>query len=152
MLFSGTQPALIQGALLDQKAPNQSGTVIVPLYEYVTVPGLVAASTSLTAQVLPNAPGGETYVVVAVSTVFGVTSSSGTLQIEVASGTTAVGSGTNQLTGTMSLAGTANVVVNGTVIATPTTISAGSRLNIILAGTLTGLANCNVTIALKRTA
>ena len=90
------------------------------------------------------------YNIMACSVVFGTTSSSGTLQVEVASGTQAVGSGTNQLRSTVSLSGTANVVVNGTVINKPTVIKAGSRINLIFAGTVTGLANCCVSLCLKR--
>lgn len=125
-----------------------SNGVIVPIYETKSANQIVAATTSFTLCVNDNVSG--TYQVAAVSTVFGTASSSGTLQVEVATGTTALGSGTNQLTGTISLAGTANTTVNGTVIASPTTITAGARVNIILAGTLTSLANCSVTVALQR--
>jgi len=77
-------------------------------------------------------------------------SSSGTLTVEKATGTTAPGSGTALLTGTMSLAGTANTVVSGTLIATVAslTFAAGDRMNIVIAGTMTGLAGSRVTIGL----
>lgn len=91
-----------------------------------------------------------TYQVTAATAVFGVASSSGTLQVEVATGTQAVGAGTNQLTGTMSLAGAANTAVNGTVIASPTAIAAGSRVNLIFAGTVTNLANAAISVIIKR--
>lgn len=91
-----------------------------------------------------------TYQVAGVTAHFGTTSTSGTLQVEVATGTQAVASGTNQLTGTMSLSGTANTPVNGTVIAAPTTITAGSRVNLIFAGTVTGLLNASIKVVLKR--
>jgi hypothetical protein len=90
------------------------------------------------------------YQVTGVKAIFGTASSSGTAQVEVATGTQAVGSGTVQLTGTVSLAGTANTVVNGTLITTPTAIAAGNRVNVILAGTLTSLANAVITVTLKR--
>lgn len=138
--------------VLDQKASSQAGTVLVPLYELVTVPGLTATSTSQTAFVMDNAAGSQQYQIAAVSARFGTASTSGTLQVEVAGAAVAVGSGTNQLTGTVSLAGTANTTVNGTVIASPTAITAGTAVNIILAGTLTSLANCAVTIVLQRIA
>jgi hypothetical protein len=123
-------------------------TTLLPVYEYANVTQLGASSTSFTLYV--NGSLGGTFQVAGASVVFGTASTSGTAQVEVATGTQAVGSGTNQLTGTMSLAGTANTTVNGTVIASPTTIAAGSRVNIILAGTLTSLANCSITVVLKR--
>lgn len=107
-------------------------------------------AVSHTTFVMPNLT--STYVIEGVSAVFGTASTSGTLQVEVATGTQAIASGTNQLTGTMSLSGTANTTVNGTMIASPTTISAGSRINLIFAGTVTNLANASVCIALRRTA
>jgi len=125
-----------------------AGGALIPAFEYVQSGTLTASSTSQTLWVNPNL--GGTYKIAAASVVQGTASSSGTMQIEVATGTQAIGSGTNQLTGTMSLAGTANTTVNGTVIASPTTITAGSRINIILGGTLTSLANCVVTVTLQR--
>lgn len=144
--------AIRLGAVIDSKAPaggTAAGTlVILPVYEQLQAVDLGATSTSFTAFVNDTLSG--TFAVAGVSVVFGTASSSGTLQVEVATGTQAVASGTNQLTGTVSLAGTAATVVNGTVIASPTTIAAGSRVNIILAGTLTSLANCCVTVTLQR--
>lgn len=77
-------------------------------------------------------------------------SSSGTLQLEKCTGTTAPGSGTTLLTGTMSLAGTANTVVSGTLIATVAslTLAAGDRLSIVIAGTMTSLVGGRVTIGI----
>jgi hypothetical protein len=146
--------ALRKGAVIDSKAPAGGAAagqfVILPVYENVNVSGLGASSTSLTAYVNDNVSG--TFQVAGVTATFGTASSSGTLQVEVATGIQATGSGTNQLTGTVSLAGTVNTPVNGTVIASPTAIAAGSRVNIILAGTLTSLANANVNIVLQRIA
>jgi hypothetical protein len=146
--------ALRRGAVIDSKAPAGGAAagqmVILPVYENVNVSGLGASSTSFTAYVNDNVSG--TFVIASVSVVFGTASSSGTLQVEVATGTQAVAAGTNQLTGTVSLAGTAATTVNGTVIAAPTSIAAGSRVNIILAGTMTSLANCCVNVVLQRTA
>lgn len=81
-----------------------------------------------------------------VKEVHSTASSSGTLQIEKLTGTTAAGSGTNLLTGTISLAGTANTVLSGTLIATiaSLTFAAGDRLGVVIAGTMTSLANCKV--------
>lgn len=140
-----------------ETAPGDN--VLLNKFEHITVIGLGATSASMTAWVCPNLASmglgdvAETqWQVVGVSARAGTASSSGTLQVEVAGAATAVGSGTNQLTGTMSLSGTASTTVNGTVIGTPTVLSAGKALNIILAGTLTGLANCAVDIVLQRIA
>lgn len=78
----------------------------------------------------------------AISAAFTTASTSGTLQVEKLTGTTAPGSGTVLLTGTMSLAGTANTVVSGTPITTVASITcaAGDRVGIVIAGTMTGLA------------
>lgn len=122
--------------------------VALTTYDYANATGIGASSTSFTMFVNPTLIG--TYQVAGASVVFGTASTSGTMQIEVATGTQAVAAGTNQLTGTMSLSGTANTTVNGTVIASPTTIAAGSRINVILAGTMTSLANCSVTVLLRR--
>jgi hypothetical protein len=146
--------ALRLGAVIDSKAPAGGAaagqTVILPVYETIQVLGLGASSASLSAFVNDNVSG--QYVIAGVTATFGTASSSGTLQVEVATGTQATGSGTNQLTGTVSLAGTANTPVNGTLIAAPTTIAAGSRVNVILGGTLTGLANGAIAIVLQRVA
>ncbi len=123
----------------------KAGGVKLPQTLNISVSGLVAASTSLSAFVADNA-----YQIVGVQAVFGTPSTSGTLQVEVATGTQAVGGGANQLTGAVSLAGAANTVVGGTLIASPTQIASGDRINLILAGTLTSLANCCVTITLQR--
>lgn len=146
--------ALRLGAVIDGKAPA-GGTaagqmVIVPMFETLQVVGLGASSTSETIFVCDGLSG--TYQIAAVEAVFGTGSTSGTLQVEVATGTTAVGSGTNQLTGTVALSGTGNTAAAGTIITTPTQITAGSRVNIILAGTMTSLANCCINVVLQRVA
>lgn len=132
--------------------PGLTTGVLIPSYLPVTdFQNQVAAATfavSHTIHLNDNVSG--TYKVVGASAVFSTASTSGTLQVEVATGTQAVASGTNQLTGTVSLAGTANTTVNGTVIASPTTVTAGSRINLIFAGTVTNLANCAITVVLQR--
>ncbi len=77
----------------------------------------------------------------AVSRAFTTASSSGTLQVEKLTGTTAPGSGTNLLTGTVALTGAANTVVSGTLIATVAslTFAAGDRVGFVFGGTVTGL-------------
>ncbi len=129
-----------------------SGSSILPKYEVFTDSQnqVAAASYAVSHSIFVNNNDGTTYRVAAVTVNFGTASTSGTLQVEVATGTQAVGAGTNQLTGTLSLSGTANTPVNGTVIASPTTITAGARVNLIFAGTVTNLANCTVSVSLQR--
>ena len=92
---------------------------------------------------------GVDYRVREVAANFRVTSTSGTLDIERTTSTTAPGSGTTQLTGTMSLSGTANTTVNGAVKEEPDVLRNGDSLSAKLAGTLTGLADCCVTVMLE---
>lgn len=77
-------------------------------------------------------------------------STSGTLQIEKCTGTTAPGSGTVLLTGTIDMSATtvANTVTAGTLIATAATLTfaAGDRVTVKLAGTLTNLVGAIVTL------
>lgn len=132
--------------------PGSTSTTYIPGHSsaFSNQNQVAAASyaVSHTIYVHPNVT--STYQVAALTATFGTTSTSGTLQCEVATGTQAIASGTNQLTGTVSLAGTANTPVNGTIIASPTTISSGARINLIFAGTVTNLANAQVTVFLKR--
>ena len=115
----------------------------------VTVSGLGSGSSSLTAFIAD-----QPYIVTAVSTVWGTASSSGTVNVEKATGTVAVGSGTAILTASISTATTANTVATGTLVATTATLTlaSGNRLNVLLGGTLTSLANENVTIGLRKLA
>lgn len=136
------------GSTLQHNGTNWAGV----MNEYVTdLQNQVAAASyavSHTIFVAPNTS--ETWKIVALTATFGTTSTSGTLQCEVATGTQAIASGTNQLTGTVSLSGTANTPVSGTIIAAPTTIASGNRINLIFAGTVTGLANAAVTVVLQK--
>lgn len=153
-LFRGEAPALGQSTTISQASVNGQD-VKVPVYAVVvSVPNLAAASTSQTAFVSDGAYKFEKAVVN-----FGTASSSGTLQLEHATGTQAVGGGTNMLQATMSLAGTANTPLNtstsGAAYAPVTnintlTLAAGDRVNLIFGGTMTSLANCNVTLYLSR--
>lgn len=141
-------PALKWGAVIDAKMPISGTRLPLSYYEYYTSPILTASSASQPLFTVPS--DGCTWQICAVSTRFTTASSSGTLQVEIAGAGIAVGSGTNQLSSTISLAGTANTTVNGTVIASPTTVAAGSSVNLVLAGTLTSLAGCLVTVVLQR--
>ena len=89
---------------------------------------------------------------VRVSVVFQTASSSGTLNVEKCPVGTAAGSGTDMLSSTISLAGTAAVTVNGTLTTTQSTLklAATDRLALDFGGTVTNLANCFVTIHLRR--
>lgn len=129
-----------------------ANSIIVPIYELVTdnQNQVAAASYAVSHTIFVNDNVSGTYKIASVSAVFGTASTSGTLQVEVATGTQAIASGTNNLTGTVSLSGTANTTVNGTVIASPTTISAGARVNLIFAGTVTNLANASFSVSLQR--
>lgn len=143
---------LIVNSIKVGAATPLSTGILIPTYEFaIDVQNQVAAATyavSHTVYVNDNLSG--TYQIAGVSVSFGTASTSGTLQVEVATGTQAIASGTNQLTGTVSLSGTANTTVNGTMIASPTTIAAGNRINLIFAGTVTNLANAIVNVVLKR--
>lgn len=150
--------ALRLGAVIDGKAPaggaNAGQMVIVPMYETIQdfQAGQAASSWAASHTIFVADTVSGTYQIAAVEVVFGTASTSGTLQIEVATSTQAVGSGTNQLTGTVSLSGTANTAVAGTIIASPAQITSGSRVNLIFGGTVTNLANCVVNIVLQRVA
>jgi hypothetical protein len=125
--------------------PAAANAVNQPIF--VTPPSASAATGAL--------PLGQ-YSLVSVSVRFSTASTSGTLQIERTPSATAVGSGTNLLSGTVSLAGTANTVVNGFPSASlafaSQVLTPGDSLSLIFAGTLTNLANAIVTVAVARTA
>jgi hypothetical protein len=92
----------------------------------------------------------DNYQVVSVQAVPTVIGGSGaTITVEVLTGTQAPGAGVAQLTAALALNGTAHAVVTGTLIAAPTTMVAGNRLGIVMAGTLTGLVG-TITVKIKR--
>lgn len=92
------------------------------------------------------------YEVVGVQAVWGVASSSGTLQIEKCTGTTAPGSGTDLLSSTINTAGTANTVASGSLTTTVASkrLTSGDRLALDFGGTVTNLVNLVVVVRLKR--
>ncbi len=127
-----------------------SGTVIGYATSAQSSQGPTAAATYAVNQTIfvnDNVTG--TYKVVAVTATFGTASTSGTVNVEVATGTQAIASGTNQMSSALVLSGTANTPVNGT-ITTQTTISAGARVNLIFAGTVTNLANFSINVILQK--
>lgn len=126
---------------------HSSGSAGYGAFE-VTGNSLGSSSTSQTLFLADAA-----YKVTAFSETHGTASSAGgTMQVEKATGTQAIASGTNLLTGTLSTATTANTPQSGTLIATSATLTmaAGNRLNLILGGTLTSLANCSVVCTMTR--
>jgi len=139
-LFSDEAPKLGNSTVIDD---TTLGTVKPQTEECITISGLVATSVSQDLLIAPYP-----LQVSGVSVTFGTASSSGTADLVKMTGTTAVGSGTTTLTGTMSLAGTANTPVNGTLVSTLATLqlAKGDRLGLKLGGTLTSLANCNITV------
>jgi len=74
-------------------------SVLVPAYESVSdnQNQVAAASYAVSHTIYVNDNVSGTYQVAGVSAVFGTASTSGTLQVEVATGTQAIASGTNQL-------------------------------------------------------
>jgi hypothetical protein len=109
-----------------------------------------ASGTGTSSHNIFTAPNdGTAWQVAAVSARFSTASTSGTLNVEVAGAAVARGSGVNQLTSTISLAGTADTTANGTVTGT-TTVSAGTSINAIFAGTMTNIAGLLITVTLKR--
>lgn len=129
----------------------------VQAYEFITINNLGASSVSQTAFVAPkNTQQYGQYALVGVIVTFGTASTSGTLQVEKATGTQAIAGGTNLLQATLSLSGTANTPVEASGSSAPVTnpntvqLSGGDRLNLIFAGTMTSLANCSVTLTLAR--
>lgn len=119
---------------------------ITPNQLHISVP---LTATSVSQISFLNVSTTAIYQVTAVSATFSTASASGTATVEVTNGTTVLGSGTAQLTGTISTAGTINTPVAGTMITTPTNITPGGRVNLILGGTGTGLVG-NVMILIKR--
>ena len=142
---------IYQGSTTQGGSTTSTGVTLIPIYKTITDSQLTAAS-AVSHTIYVRATAASTYKIAGVTAVFGTASTSGTLQVEVATGTQAVGAGTNQLTGTISLSGTANTPVNGTIIASPNSIGAGDRINLIFAGTVTNLVNGSVTVILQRTA
>ncbi len=97
-----------------------------------------------------TAPGN--FELVGVSEVHTTASTSGTLQLEKCTGTTAPGSGTDLLSATISLAGAANTVLTGSLGTTRADriFVSGDRLALDFGGTVTNLVNAIITIRLKR--
>ena len=111
--------------------------------------GIVAADTSQRLGIAPFA-----MELVSVKVNFGVTSTSGTMMIGKGVDTEAIGGGSevNCLSGTIDLSGTADNQVAGSLHATQANyqFAAGNTIVMTLGGTLTGLADCCVTLEFKQ--
>lgn len=159
MIFRGENPQMGSSASIE--LPNGAGAssvIEIPVYASANT-SLAAASTSQVVWTAPPLVGSGNlnkgqYALAGVQVRFGTASTSGTLQVEKTPSATAVGSGTNLLTGTISLAGTANTSLNGTLVSPPgldaNLLSGGDSLSVVLGGTLTSLANCAVTLLIQR--
>lgn len=114
--------------------------------EYIVL-NLSATSTSQTVFISD-----DNYQICSVYFIFGTASSSGTLNVEVASDGQAVGGGTSALASAANLTGTVNTKQSATLNSSVSSlkVAQGQHVNIILGGTLTGLANAQVTIGLIR--
>ena len=91
--------------------------------------------------------------VVAINTTYSVNSTSGNAIIEKATGTTAIGSGSNVMSAVSDWSANANnTVVAAALVTTPATLqlAKGDRLNAVFAGTKTGLIGGLIEVQLKR--
>lgn len=152
-LFSQEAPVLNRMAKVAGSPGASGGTSVgsapnpIPVMNIVQVPGLAAASANQTVFVAD-----DYYQLADVWTVFGTQSTSGTLQVEKIASGTANGSGTNLLSSAAALSGTANTPVQATLSTTTANLQLkpGDRLGLVFAGTMTGLANGQVTLYLTR--
>lgn len=143
-LFSNEVPELGKGTTINGS--------LIPDRLHLNIE-LTAASVSQTIFINPVgtavAPNTSTWKVTAINNVFGTASSSGTFKVEVAASGTAVGSGTSQQTSVANLSGTAATPVQTPVI-NYTVIAAGSMVNVVIAGTMTGLVAGSISVDLQR--
>ena len=108
-------------------------------------------ATDATNQVLLIAP--FDMKLVSVSSRHRVASTSGTLDIVKAASATALSAGTSLLDSTMSLSGTADTTVNADLKdgdVGETIIPKGSALGLVFAGTLTNLADLDITFRIRQ--
>ena len=139
-----TAQAAVAGATLSQ-AETAAGIDVKIIPGELVTQQLLASTVSQDVFVAD-----DNYQVVSVQAVPTVIGGAGaTVNVEVLTGVQAPGAGVAQLSAALALNGTAHAVVTGALIAAPTTLQAGNRLGIILAGTLTGLVG-TITIKLKR--
>ncbi len=112
---------------------------------------LAASSYAVSHTIFVNPSPSSNYILSSVSVVFGTAGgTSCAVQVEVATGTTSIGSGTAQLLSPIGLTGSANTPIAGSVIKVPNVITQGSRINIIFSGTVTGLAAFCISLVLTK--
>ena len=121
-----------------------------PIVIQHSLPGTMPASTANYGVFFTAAFGCE---VLAFSADWEVASSSGTLQLEKLTGTTAPGSGNGLLSSTISTAGAANTANHGLFLISGTArnLVRGDRLAISDGGTITNLVGLNTTTLIKPT-
>jgi hypothetical protein len=90
------------------------------------------------------------YILVGARASWETVTTSGTLDIRKATGTTACGSGTTMLASTISTAGAINTVNNATLTATPANllVAAGNRICAVFSGTVGSATGLNINLAL----
>lgn len=141
----------LAGFQVDTSGNPSSNGVIVPIYEDIQANqfGVVASNWAVSTTMFVNDNVSGTYKIAGGTAVWGTASSSGILKLEVATGTTVIGSGTSQTSTGIDTSTTA-ATANNFILTTQTTITAGSRVNLIWSGTITGLAICSVNVVLQR--
>lgn len=136
-LFSNESPVLSPLATANGQKIQSTDHIFVNL-----------SSASVNANVF--IAGGDAYKVTNARVVYGTAGSTGaTVNLEVIPSGTANGSGTTGVITAVALNGTTNTPVTAT-LGTATLIPSGSRLGIVMAGTLTGLANGLLIISISR--
>lgn len=145
------QPISIPTSVPTLNATTPDGLTVNGIIVPVTIPITVtlnALSVSTAVFVADVA-----YQVTGIKALWGVAGGAGaTLNIEKLTGTTAPGAGIALLTSNLDLTSAANTVNTGTLTGTVADLqlAAGDRLGCKLAGVLTGLVGCVVTVFLKR--
>ena len=138
------------GVVVNTPARIKQGSSIIYEKEVLSMLLDLTVASSIFSQVLWIVPEGR-WQLAGVRTYVQTGSTSGTFNVEVATGSTGLGSGTAQLTGTVSLAAAVQQVTQiGTLIASPTVMGPGDRLNALIAGTLTSLAGGMAQVELVR--
>jgi hypothetical protein len=130
-------------SLFSNEKMDTSGGVIQTIE-----PASMFINAATVTQVIFACPAGQSYVVSEVRSLFSTASTSGVAKLEVLTGTQASGAGA-QITGNITLFGTANVLT----VTPPTAqavMTAGSRLNVQIGGTMTGLVGGFLQVTLKR--
>lgn len=131
-------------SLFSNERMDTSGGVIQTIEPAGTF--LTASSVS---QIVFACPAGQQFQVSEVRSIFSTGSTSGTATVEVLSGTTAPGSGT-AVTSAIALSGTANTLTVTNPNSSNKVLNPGDRVNLIIAGTMTGLVGGFVQLTLKR--